>query len=162
VIASLADPPRRFGISAHRCGERAMADKDQTYPVFIDKIDMGKTFDDKLTKDMPDVAAKALADAYGKPFEVVKTRPKEKGFNISGTIKTLDYEEDKEQLSGEMSLVLATMPGRSIFGAVSSKGKLGGIKPKKLDAMLRKLVEAMAQKCAKESADDMEKKAKDK
>lgn len=138
-----------------------MADKDQTFPVFIDKIEMSKTFDDKLTKDMPDVVSSTLAGAFGKPFEVVKSKPKDKGFNISGTIKTLDYEEAKEQLSGELSLVLATMPGRSMFVAVSTKAKLGGIKPKKLDAMLRKLVEAMAEKCAKDAAGEMEKKAKD-
>lgn len=138
-----------------------MADKEQTYPVFIDKIELGKVFDDKAVKDMPDLVASRVADAFGKPFEVVKSKPKEKGFYISGTITTIDYEEDKEALSAKLSLILSTMPGRSMFTNVSTGGKLAGVKAKKLDASLRKLMESMADKCAKDAASEIEKKAKD-
>jgi hypothetical protein len=138
-----------------------MAGKEKTYPVFIDKIDLGKVFDDKAVKEMPDLVASRVADGLGKPFEVVKSKPKDKGFYISGTITTIDYDEGKEALSAKLSLILSTMPGRSMFTNISTGGKLGGVKAKKLDALLRKLIESMADKCAKDASGEMEKKARD-
>ena len=138
-----------------------MADKEKTYPVFVDKIDLGKVFDEKAVKDMPDVVVARLQDGFSKPFEVVKSKPKDKGFYISGTIVSIDYDEEKEALSAKLSLILATTPGRSMFTNLSTGGKLGGVKAKKLDAMLRKLLESMADKCAKDAAGEFEKKAKD-
>jgi hypothetical protein len=138
-----------------------MADKEQTYPVFIDKIELGKVFDDKAVKDMPDLVVSRLQGGFSKPFEVVKSKPKDKGFYITGTITTIDYDEEKEALSAKLSLILSTMPGKSMFTDVVTGGKLGGVKAKKLDAMLRKLIESMADKGAKEATGDMEKKIKD-
>jgi hypothetical protein len=130
-------------------------------PVFIDKFTLSKPFDAKAAKGAPDTVAATLAKAFGGAFEVVKSAPKGNGFDISGAIQKLEYDEKKKSISANLSVVMATTPGRSMFGNVSASGAVDGVNPKKLEAAIDDLMTALAEDAGGKAAKAMEKKAKD-
>lgn len=130
-------------------------------PVFIDTFGMSKPFDAKVCKGAPDVVAKAIEKAFGKSkmFDVVKSQPKEKGFDISGTIQNLEYDEKKKTMKAKLSIVLAETPGRSYFGNISNNASVTGVNPKKLEDSVEDLVGALAESGAGDAVKQCEKKA---
>jgi hypothetical protein len=138
-----------------------MADEKAKLPVFIDKFGLQKPFDAKVCKGAPDVVAKVLDKAFGKArdFTVVKSQPKEPGFDISGTIQNLEYDDKKKTMKGKLSIVLAETPGRSFFGNVSNNATIDGVNPKKLEDAVAELVEALADAGAGDAVKQCEKRA---
>jgi hypothetical protein len=136
-----------------------MADEKARLPVFIDKFGLQKPFDAKLCKGAPDVVRDILNKAFGKSksFEVVNSQPKEKGFDVAGTVQNLEYDEKKKTLKGKLSIVLAETPGRSFFGNVSNNATIDGVNPKKLEKSVEELVEALADAGAGDAVKQCEK-----
>jgi predicted Fe-Mo cluster-binding NifX family protein len=138
-----------------------MADEKAKLPVFIDKFGLQKPFDAKVCKGAPDVVRDILNKAFGKSksFEVVKSQPKEKGFDVAGTVQNLEYDEKKKTIKGKLSIVLAETPGRSYFGNLSNSASIDGVNPKKIEASVEELVEALAEGMAEDAVKQCEKKA---
>jgi hypothetical protein len=136
-----------------------MADEKARLPVFIDKFGLQKPFDAKLCKGAPDVVRDILNKAFGKSksFEVVNSQPKEKGFDVAGTVQNLEYDEKKKTIKGKLSIVLAETPGRSFFGNVSNNATIDGVNPKKLEKSVEELVEALADAGAGDAVKQCEK-----
>ncbi len=130
-------------------------------PVFIDKFGLLKPFDGKACKFMPDLVWKSMERAFrgSRMFEVVKSQPKERGFDISGTIQNVEYDEKKSLVKAKLSVVLAETPGRSFFGNVSGGASVDGVKAAKLEKALEELIEALADSHAGHAVMQCEKKA---
>lgn len=138
-----------------------MPDDKAKIPVFIDKFGLQKPFDAKVCKGAPEVVGKVITKAFAKAkgFEVAKSQPKEQGFDISGTVQNLEYDEKKKVMKGKLSVVLAETPGRSFFGNLSTNASIDGVNPKKLEDAVSDLVEALADGCAEDAVKQCEKRA---
>lgn len=138
-----------------------MADEKAKLPVFIDKFGLQKPFDAKVCKGAPDIVGERLAKAFGrsKGFEVVKSQPRERGFDVSGTIQNLEYDEKKKSMKAKLSVVLAETPGRSYFGNITKSASIDGINPKKLEDGVADLVDALAESASEDAVKQCEKKA---
>ncbi len=123
---------------------------DDPVPVYIDKFGLQKPWDARLCKGAPDVVVAVLEKATGqaKGFRQVRTQPREPGFDISGTIQNLEYDEKKKAIKGKLSVVLAETPGRSFFGNVSSNGSVDGVNPRKIEDAVADLVRTLAEDCS--------------
>lgn len=138
-----------------------MAGPEAKIPVFIAKFGLQKPFDAKVCKSAPDDVGEVIEKVFGKAkaFDVVKSQPKEQGFDISGTIQGIEYDEKKKVMKGKLSVVLAETPGRSFFGNVSNNASIDGVNPKKLEDAVEELVEALAEACADDAVKQCEKRA---
>jgi hypothetical protein len=140
-----------------------MADEKKALPVYIDKIGLQKPFDPKVCKGAPDVVWDILDKAFSKSkaFELVQSQPKEKGFVVAGSIQNLKREEKKQKISisGKLSIVLAETPGRSFFGNLSQDGSVDDVNPKKVEASVEDLAEALADALAGDAVKQCEKRA---
>jgi hypothetical protein len=131
---------------------KAMAGKGETPQVMVEEVTLGKVWDARACKAVPEWAGKALGKGLGRGVEVVTSKPK-KGYILKTTVD-MDYDEKKGELSGRVS-VIVTDAEKSAKANLPTKGALKGVDAGSLDKKLQKLVEAMAEKCGKDAADEI-------
>jgi hypothetical protein len=129
------------------------SDKPQ---VLIETVALGKVWDAKKARDVPDLAGAALQKGLGGKVEVVGSKPKQ-GFILKPTID-LDLDEKKGELFGRISVVV-TDAGKSMLGTETRKGPVKGVEAKNLDAKLKTLAEALGRQVAADCADTIVKAA---
>ncbi|HMO07377.1 MAG TPA: hypothetical protein PKD10_06975 [Paracoccaceae bacterium] len=131
-------------------------------PVAIDTIGVGKVFDKKVAEDGAEAIGKALGKVIGGSGKLALERkvPKgEKGFDVSGTIKELTF--DDGVLAGKLSLQVNLMPERKMFAMLEGGGKVDGVKPAKVGEAMADLAAAMAESAGGKARKAMEAKAGD-
>jgi hypothetical protein len=102
----------------------------------LGKPDIGKIWDKKMAKPAGEAllagVEKALGASGGK---VVKSLAKdEKGFKVTLTLESMEFDEKKSVLSHVVKGVIATLPDDKYLAGLTHSGKLPGVDPKKLEA----------------------------
>lgn len=135
-----------------------MADKT---PVVVNTPKVAKSFDAKVTKSAPDFFCKVLTKAVGSSaLEVVSRLPsKDKGFEVNPTIQEITLDEKKKALAAKVQLELSELPGPKMFSSANGKAAVTGYDPKKPDAALKDLMEALAEDLGAKAAKAMEQRA---
>lgn len=122
-------------------------------------------FDNKYKSTMPKVMKAAAEAAVNSSSKLTTDPPKDKnaeGFYVDGTLTSLVKDDTGKEivLQGEVKLVLATWPKKSMFGFPSASSKLKGANPNKLDGDVQALVKALMDAALDKAIPELEKRAK--
>ncbi|MFN3969764.1 MAG: hypothetical protein ACK4L4_00145 [Gemmobacter sp.] len=136
----------------------------QKTPVAIDKVSVTKTFDPAATKG----AAGHVEDMLGKiikgsaKLELVRKFPKDaKGFEVSGTVRELEFDTSAKVISAKLSVQVVLMPGRKLHAMLDGGGKVDGVNPAKIEPAVKDVLDAVAESLAAKARKAMEAKAGD-
>ncbi len=132
-----------------------MAGKKEKPQVQIEKVTLGKVWDDKACKELPDLLSGAIESALGSDVEVVRSKPKT-GFIVATSVEEAAFDKEKGLLSLWLKALL-TSGEKSLKSSLLQKGSLKGVDDKSLPAKLKKVADAvggaLGKNLAKEIAD---------
>jgi hypothetical protein len=111
-------------------------------PVVVAKVAVAKTFDAKLNKAATDKLQAEINAAIKKSGKLTpgSVSGKAKGFEVKAKIVELAMDEKKDELSGNVELILSTLPGPKMFTRVTGNSKFRGINPKKMEKEIADLM----------------------
>jgi hypothetical protein len=116
--------------------------------VQIGEVKLGKVWDKKACSEAESLLQAALEKALS-DVKVVTNKPKQ-GFILKVTLD-LDYDEKREELSGEAKVIVMDQD-KSMKGQVSTKGKLPKVGKDDIEKKLKTLIGAMAGKLGKDAS----------
>lgn len=123
--------------------------------VHVAKFSVSKIFDDKYKAKLPELMRKTAAKHLEKSKLLTVKPPKDKkapGFYLDGSLKVAMGEKaGKTLLAGEVKLVMATWPKKSMFAFPSGTAKIVA-NPNDLEGDIRALVEALVTSVVKDQA----------
>jgi len=131
-----------------------MPPKELTY-VHVAKFSVSKIFDEQYKAKLPELMRKTAAKQVEKSKLLTIKPPKDKkapGFYLDGSLKLAMGEKGgKVLLAGEVKLVMATWPKKSMFAFPTGTAKIVA-NPDDLEGDIRALVDALMTSVVKDQA----------
>jgi hypothetical protein len=132
---------------------------DKTY-VCVDTISIKDTFDSKYKSTLPKRIGTAFEKAIDRSSKLTTKPPSDKkaeGFYLTGT---LSLKKTDKGVEAKLSMVLATWPKKSMFGAANREASTEVSNPDKIDKDVDAIIDALLDDAPAEVVKTLEKKLK--